>query len=65
MRYYLNLSCNVKKLFRSGKARKLNIEAWLRWAQSIYNGVNSIGSGLDEIKGNKKSEIKPQLLIGW
>jgi hypothetical protein len=64
VRYYLNLRCNLKKLFNTGKASKLNIEAWLRWAQSIYNGVNSIGSGLDEVHGNKKSEVKLQLLIG-
>jgi hypothetical protein len=54
----------VKKLFRATKHNKLNIEAWLRWAQSIYSGVNSIGSGLDELQGNKKSEIKLQLLFG-
>ncbi|HSZ85676.1 MAG TPA: hypothetical protein VK787_06575 [Puia sp.] len=65
VRYYLNLSCNLKKLFRTDKVNKLNIELWLRWAQSIYNGVNSIGTGLYEVNGNKKSEIKLQLLIGW
>jgi hypothetical protein len=43
----------------------MNMEAWFRWAQTIYSGKGVIGSGLDEVRGNKKSEIKFQLLFGW
>lgn len=50
-RYYLNINYDVSK--------KLSI--WGRWAQTIYRDKESIGSGLDEIKGNKRSEIKIQL----
>jgi len=50
-RYYFNLNYDVSK--------KLSI--WGRWAQTIYRDKESIGSGLDEIKGNKRSEIKLQL----
>jgi hypothetical protein len=64
-RYYVNLNCNVKKLFRFGSTNKMNIESWIRWAQAVYSGKNAIGSGLDEVRGNKKSEIKFQLLFGW
>jgi hypothetical protein len=37
------------------------LSGWVRWAQSIYKNKNTIGSGLDEIAGNKKTEIKIQL----
>ncbi|MET0571255.1 MAG: helix-hairpin-helix domain-containing protein [Pedobacter agri] len=50
-RTYLNLKYNV--------AKKLNI--WLRYAMFIYKDVETVGSYLDEIQGNKKSEIKVQM----
>lgn len=37
--------------------------AWLRFSQTIYRNKNSIGTGLEEIQGNKKSEIKLQLRL--
>lgn len=40
-------------------ATKLDI--WLRFAIFIYQGTTAVGSGLDEIKGNKKTEVKIQL----
>ena len=49
-RYYLNLSYDLSK--RSG--------FWLRWAQTIYPGKISVGTGSDEIFGNKKSELRLQ-----
>ncbi|TMI66081.1 MAG: helix-hairpin-helix domain-containing protein [Bacteroidetes bacterium] len=52
-RYYLNLSYNLGR----------RTTFWLRWAQSIYDGKTSIGSGLDEIPGNQKSEFKAQVII--
>lgn len=50
-RYYLNLHYDLTK--------KLTV--WVRWAQTIYKDKKSVGSGLDEIKGNKRSEIKLQM----
>lgn len=50
-RYYFNLNYSITK----------KIECWLRWGQTIYADKNSIGSGLDEIKGNARTEIKLQL----
>ncbi len=50
-RYYLNLNYDITK----------KMQCWLRWAQTIYSDRNVIGSGLDEIEGNKKTEIKMQL----
>lgn len=49
-RYYLNWNYNI--------TRKLSL--WFRMAQTIYPDKKTIGSGLDEIKGNTKAEIKLQ-----
>lgn len=55
-RYYINLNYDVSK--------KLTV--WLKWSQSIFENRTTVGSGLDEIKGNKKSEFKVQarLILG-
>jgi hypothetical protein len=50
-RYYLNFNYDL--------SRKLSV--WGKFGQTIYAAQNTIGSGLDEIKGNKKSEVKIQL----
>jgi len=47
LRYYINFNYNINK----------QIAIWLRWAQTIYKDKSSIGSGLDEIDGNKKTGI--------
>ena len=49
-RYYINMTYDLNK----------KISFWLKWAQTIYYDKTLIGSGLDEIKGNKKSELKLQ-----
>jgi len=62
--YYLNLHQDFSRLIpHTGKHFKLS--GWLKWSQTFYPGSISIGSGLDEIKGNRKSEIKAQILIQW
>jgi len=35
---------------------------WLKFAQSIYPQKNHLGSGLDKINGNKKTEVKIQMI---
>jgi hypothetical protein len=50
-RYYFNASVQVSK----------KLTCWLKWAQTIYQDKAIIGSGLEEIKGNRKSEIKVQM----
>ncbi len=51
-RYYLNVNYDINK----------KISIWIKWAQSVYIGKSLIGTGLDEIKGNEKSEIKLQAI---
>jgi hypothetical protein len=50
-RYYFNINYDV--------SRKLSF--WMRWSQTIFNNRESIGSGLDQIAGNKRSDVKLQL----
>lgn len=38
-----------------------SIDVWARYAVYVYKDAETIGSGLDEITGNKKSEIRLQL----
>lgn len=52
-RYYVNLNYDISK--------KLSV--WFKWGQTIYNNKKTIGSGLDEIKGNKKSELRVQAIM--
>ena len=51
-RYYVNAKYDI--------TRKLT--AWVRFAQIIYKEKASIGSGLDEIEGDRKSELKFQIM---
>ena len=64
LHYYLNLH---RDLFRSSRLsrNRLRLSAWIKWDQTFYPGAVSIGSGLDEIPGNRKSEIKAQVLVQW
>jgi hypothetical protein len=52
-RYYINVNYDVKR----------NLSVWLRWAQTIYKNKTSVGSGLEEIPGNHRSEIKIQMMF--
>jgi hypothetical protein len=47
-RYYINFNYDISK----------RTSIWMRWAQTIYPGVSSIGTGLDKIYRDRKSEIK-------
>ncbi|MEO7767730.1 MAG: hypothetical protein ABIS01_09900, partial [Ferruginibacter sp.] len=51
-RYYINLNYDL--------SRKLSV--WVRWAQTVFKGQTVIGSGLDEIEGNKRTEVKVQAI---
>ena len=51
-RYYLNVNYDLTK----------KLTAWARIAQTINPDRSIIGSGLDEIKGNRKTEVKLQVM---
>lgn len=47
-RYYLNINYDLNS----------RVSFWLKWSQTIYDNKEAIGSGLDEIPGSTKSEIR-------
>jgi len=55
MRCYLNINYDVSK----------KMTVWLRWAQTVYANKTSIGSSLDEINGNRRSEGKFQVMYNF
>ena len=61
-RYYFNLKWDAVKPGKK-KNRDASLDIGLRWAQTIYQGKNTIGSGPDEIKGNRHSEFKLQVIL--
>lgn len=52
-RYYFNVSYDLGR----------NITLWCRFAQTVYNSQTEIGSGLDVINGNQKTELRLQCRI--
>lgn len=51
-RHYLMLRYAVSK----------NMRVWLRWSQSRFSNLDVISSGLGEIEGNTRSEVKAQVM---
>lgn len=49
-RYYLNLNYDLGK----------KLSFWLRLAQTVFENRTTVGSGLDEIPGNRRTELKLQ-----
>ena len=47
-RYYLNINYDINS----------RVSFWLKWSQTIYDNKESVGSGLDEIPGSSRSEIR-------
>ena len=51
IRAYVNARCRIGR----------RIDLWLRYATFIYRGIDEVGSGLDVIAGNRRSDVKMQL----
>jgi len=51
LRTYLNLKYKLIK----------RVDIWAKYALFLYNKVETVGTGLDEINGNKKTDVKLQL----
>ncbi|MGI4021024.1 MAG: ComEA family DNA-binding protein [Janthinobacterium lividum] len=50
-RSYVNAQYNLKK----------GLDLWFRYSTYLYRGEETVGSGLDVIEGNKKSEVRLQM----
>ena len=51
-RYYINLNYDIGK----------KLSFWAKWSQFLYSDRKSVGSGLDEIKGSRRTEVKLQAM---
>jgi hypothetical protein len=60
IRYYFNAHT---KLRYGKKMPQWKTDVYVRFAQTIYSNKSTIGSGMDEINRNIKSEIKLQLIL--
>ncbi|MEP7257672.1 MAG: hypothetical protein ABI687_04780, partial [Flavitalea sp.] len=60
-RYYIN----GKISFKLKNPGKMLIQAGIRVARTFYEDKLSIGTGQDQIMGNKKSEIRAQVVLNW
>ncbi|MDA9563783.1 helix-hairpin-helix domain-containing protein [Flavobacteriales bacterium] len=56
---YYNRGSRIYLTFRYRVIK--GIDVWLRFAQTYYNNVNSVGSGLNQINDNKKTEFRAQV----
>jgi hypothetical protein len=54
-RYYVNVNYDLSK----------HVTVWCRWAQTLYTEKDTVGSGLDEIGGNRKTEVKVQMIADF
>ena len=52
-RYYIMLRYDVVK----------QVSLWLKFSQTIYNNLDVVSSGNEQIDGNIKSEIKAQIAV--
>ncbi|WP_207534051.1 ComEA family DNA-binding protein [Desertivirga arenae] len=51
LRFYTNLRYKILR----------NLDLWLRYSITSYSNVDEVGSGLDKISGNSKSDFKVQI----
>ncbi len=63
--YYVNVQARLNQVFRGLRKMKPELGFWLRWGQTLYKNLGEIGTGLDEISGNVKSEWKFQIFVNW
>lgn len=61
--YYLTLNGDASRLLGVRRKHRTSFNCWLQWAQTVYPGKATVGTGLDESKGNHHSEIKFQLVV--
>jgi len=65
IRYYIRLNTKLNRLIGTGKNFKPQMDAWIRWAQTVYPAKISTGSGADQIDNKKRTELKIQLILRW
>jgi hypothetical protein len=64
-RYYINLHIDLTSALKVLTGKIANTECWFRCAQTLYSEKNVVGSGTEEISGNKKTDFKFQCLFSF
>lgn len=59
--YYLNCKLDIASWLKM--KRGYDLACWLKWNQTIYADRKTVGSGLDEISGNRRSGIAAQIIL--
>jgi hypothetical protein len=62
--YYIKIHQDFSRLIARGPGH-FKMSGWIKWGQTFYPGTSSIGTGLDKIPGNRKSEVKAEVLVQW
>jgi DNA uptake protein ComE-like DNA-binding protein len=63
VRYYINMKQDLTAVLRPKSSRKMSCVVAVRLAQFLYAPGTTIGSGLDELRSNRKTEIKAQVIL--
>ena len=58
---YFDRGTRVYGILRYRIGRRIDV--WLRLAQTIFNNRDTIGTGLEQIEGNTRTEVKAQMRI--
>ncbi|HVY73410.1 MAG TPA: hypothetical protein VG890_01190 [Puia sp.] len=64
-KYAVNIHKDFLLVYRDRGRKGFKLSGWIYLSQLIYDHKQFIGSGLDEITGNRKSELKLQLQFSW
>ena len=64
IRYYVRLNTKLNRLIGT-KNFKPQVDAWIRWAQTVYPAKILTGGGADQIDNKKRTELKIQLILTW
>jgi len=65
LRYYINAGWRLQKRANTPLRRGWRTQLGLRWAQTIYRGKTTTGTGQEAIAGNRKTEVTMQLTVEW
>ncbi len=64
-RYYVNFNWETSLRKAAINRNPVTLKCWCKWGQLLYPGKTSIGSGLETINCNKKTELKLQIALVW
>ena len=64
-RFYININKGFHLSEKLPGSHPVTLTAWVKWGLTLYTDKPLIGSGLDQISSNKKTDLKFQIRINW